>query len=543
MSLAPHLVRMAGWLSGRWSRVALALLAGAGAALAHPPFGLLPGLLGYPLLILLTDRSRTVRGAVWMGWLAGFSYFVISCWWVAEAFFVNPAQIWMAPFAVSLLPAGLGLFWAAATGLYRRLSRGGAERVLLFAAVFCVFEWLRGHVFTGFPWNPAGASWQAGSALSQFAAVGGVYGLSLVTVASVSTWAVLADATGRRQRLAWALGGAFTLIGLALWGGARLASAEPTFAATRVRIVQANIDQQSKWTPDLYRQIVTKYVDLSRSPTRDGSVPDFVVWPEGALPASFDQVFAPGAAEGQAIAQALQPGQTLLAGFSRAEADPQAEGGVRYFNSLVALRDIGEPGLQVVAVYDKYRLVPFGEFLPAGALMGALGVRSLTHMPADFTPGPRPSPIALSGRTGPSQSLQPLICYEGLYPGFTPGGARRPEWILNISNDAWFGPTSGPRQHLNLASYRAIETGLPVVRATPTGISAIVDSWGRTLPGTVLKTGQSGVIDANLPRRISATSYSRFSDGLFVLLSILGLTIGLMRARFRHTVGLTLGQS
>lgn len=541
--LAPLLVRMSGWLIGRKSRVVLALLAGAGAALAHPPFGLWVGLAGYPLLLLLSDRSASVRGAFWMGWLAGFSYFLISCWWVAEAFFVNPAQIWMAPFAVSLLPAGLGLFWGAATALYRRLRHGGPQRVLLFAALFCILEWLRGHVLTGFPWNPAGASWQAGSALSQFASIGGVYGLSLVTVAAVSTLAVLTDDRPRRVRAAWALAGMGALVFVGLWGALRLQAADLTMTGTRVRIVQANIDQESKWSPEAYRQIVTRYVDLTRRPTADGAVPDFVIWPEGALPASFDQVFAPGAPEGPEIAAALQPGQTLLAGFSRAQMAPDAPGGVAYFNSLIALRDIGDLGLQVVAVYDKYRLVPFGEFLPAGALMGALGVRSLTHMPVDFSSGPRPAPISVQDRAGTARPIQPLICYEGLYPGFTPAGAGRPDWIINVSNDAWFGPTSGPIQHLNLASYRAIETGLPVVRATPTGVSAVVDGWGRVVSGTRLDSGQEGVIDANVPHSVTATLYGRFSDRFFLFLSILSLTGGLMRGRFRQMKRLTPSQS
>ncbi|MEG0818524.1 MAG: apolipoprotein N-acyltransferase, partial [Brevundimonas sp.] len=182
-----------GVLTNRWGRIALALLAGAGAALAHPPFGVLPGLLGYPLLMLLAERSRKVKGGFWVGWLAGFSYFFIGCWWVAEAFLVNKDQAWMAPFAASLLPMGLGLFFGAATALYRRFAPQGARRVLLFAALFALLEWLRGHVLTGFPWNPTGASWQAGSAMSQFASVAGVYGLGLVTLAAVSALGLLAS--------------------------------------------------------------------------------------------------------------------------------------------------------------------------------------------------------------------------------------------------------------------------------------------------------------------------------------------------------------
>ncbi len=501
----------------RFGRIALALLAGAGAALAHPPFGVLPGLLGYPLLMLLAERSATGRGGFWMGWLAGFAYFFVSCWWVAEAFLVNPAQAWMAPFAASLLPIGLGLFWGAATALYRRFNPGGVGRALVFAGLFGLLEWLRGHVLTGFPWNPAGASWAAGSPASQFASLVGVYGLGLVTVAAVSAFGPLAGPGPRKARIGAAVLGALTLAALVIGGAVRLSGARLELTDTVVRIVQADVAQESKWTPEAYRGIVDRYVNLTARP--GAVVPDVVVWPEGALPASANQVFAPGSPDAAAIARAVQPGQTLILGLARGVADPAAPDGGRYYNSLLALTDEGGDGLRITAAYDKYRLVPFGEFLPAGDLLGALGVRSLTHMPSDFSAGPRPAPIRVPGLP----SMQPLICYESLYPGFTPGGAARPRWIVNISNDAWFGRTSGPLQHLNLASYRAIETGLPVVRSTPTGVSAMIDPWGRVVGDQRLEPGESGVIDARLPAPAPATVYGRFGDLLFGLGLLLAL--------------------
>ncbi len=504
----------------RFGRIGLALAAGAAAALAHPPFGILPGLLGYALLMFLAERATSVRGAFWMGWLAGFAYFFISCWWVAEAFLVNPAQAWMAPFAASLLPIGLGLFWGTATALYRRFLPDGVKRALFFAALFCLLEWLRGHVLTGLPWNPAGASWKAGSAASQFAAVAGVYGLSFVTVAAAAAFGPLLGAGPRKDRIGAAVLGTLAIAGLLVGGAVRLSQARLELTGTVVRIVQADVDQESKWTPEAYRGIVDRYVNLTARP---GAVtPDLIVWPEGALPASANRVFAPGSPEAAAIARAVQPGQSLIMGLGRGLADPSAPGGERYFNSLFVLTDQGGEGLRISAVYDKYRLVPFGEFLPAGGLLGALGVRSLTHMPTDFSPGPRPAPIDVPG----APRAQPLICYEGLYPGFTPGGGGRPEWIVNISNDAWFGRSSGPLQHLNLASYRAIETGLPIVRSTPTGVSAMVDPWGRVIGDQRLEPGESGVIDARLPRPAAVTLYGRFGDFLFWLAVIAGLAVG-----------------
>ncbi|MDP3802839.1 apolipoprotein N-acyltransferase [Brevundimonas sp.] len=512
----------------RLGRVGLALAAGAAAALAHPPFGILPGLLGYALLMFLAERATSVRGAFWMGWLAGFAYFFISCWWVAEAFLVNPAQAWMAPFAASLLPIGLGLFWGTATALYRRFLPAGVKRALFFAALFCLLEWLRGHVLTGFPWNPAGASWKAGSAASQFAAVAGVYGLGFVTVASAAAFGPLLAAGSRKARIGTAVLGALALAALVLGGAVRLGQARLELTDTVVRIVQADVDQESKWTPEAYRGIVDRYVNLTARP---GAVtPDLIIWPEGALPASANQVFAPGSPEAAAMARAVQPGQSLIVGLGRGLPDPVAPGRARYFNSLFVLTDEGGDGLRIANVYDKYRLVPFGEYLPAGGLLGALGVRSLTHMPTDFSAGPRPAPIDIPG----APRAQPLICYESLYPGFTPGAAGRPGWIVNISNDAWFGRSSGPLQHLNLASYRAIETGLPVVRSTPTGVSAMIDPWGRVIGDQRLEPGESGVIDARLPRPTGVTLYGRIGDLLFWLAVLAGLAVAAPWSRLRR---------
>ena len=520
-------------LENRWLRIGLALAAGALAALAHPPFGLMAGLLAYPILMLLSERSLKVRGAFWMGWLAGFAYFLISCWWVAEAFFVNPAQAWMAPFAASLLPAGLGLFWGAATALYRRLRPRGVLRFLVFAALFSSLEWLRGHVLTGFPWNPAGATWIAGSAMSQFASVGGVYGLGLLTVVAVSSLAILPGREARGQRIGVALFGMGILVGLFVFGTLRLADSRVEPSGTIVRLVQANIAQETKWTPEAYQSIVDRYVSLTaQGPSSDTARrPDIIVWPEGSLPASANTVFGVGSTDAVAISEALQPGQILLIGLARGEPSARAGEPDLYYNSLFALVDEGGPGLRIAGVYDKHRLVPFGEYLPLGGLMSAVGIRSLVHMPSDFTAGPRPGPLVLPGRP----RVQPLICYESLFPGFTPGAGQRPEWIVNVSNDAWFGATSGPLQHLNLASYRAIETGLAVARATPTGVSAMIDPWGRVVAGERLGSGEGGVIDASLPRPAPATPYGRFGDILFAVL--LGLmfvpVLPLRKPRFR----------
>ena len=355
--------------------------------------------------------------------------------------------------------------------------------------------------------------------MSQFASVVGVYGLSLVTVAATAALAPLVGPGATRSRLISAGLGVLALVSAGVFGAVRLAQADLQFTDTLVRLVQADVKQETKWSPEAYRSIVDRYVALTGQP--GARVPDVVVWPEGALPASANEVFA--STDATAIAGALRPGQTLLMGLARGEADLTAPGGGRYYNSLFALADEGGPGLRIAAVYDKHRLVPFGEYLPLGSVMTAIGLRSLVHMPSDFTAGPTPAPIQIPG----APPAQILICYESLYPGFTPGAAGRPDWIVNASNDAWFGATSGPRQHLNLASYRAIETGLPIARATPTGISAMIDPWGRIVDGQRLDPGVMGVIDALLPRPTGVTPYGRLGDWPFLAALLAAALAGL----------------
>src|SRR5690606_32528347 len=232
---------------------------------------------------------------------------------------------------------------------------------------------------------------------------------------------------------------------------------------------------------------------------------------------------------GPALAAALRPGQVLLMGANAMGLRPDGE--IDYFNSLVALARRPEE-LVYAGRYDKHTLVPFGEYLPLGELATQLGVRSLVHMPEDFTAGPPPRPLSVAGLP----AVQPLICYEALFPRTTARAAeragRRPEWILNVSNDAWFGVTSGPLQHLNLASYRSIEEGLPMLRSTPTGVSAAIDAYGRILPGKRLELGEAGVVDVRLPAALEPTPYSRFGEAtLLVMLAISALAAGLARPR------------
>ena len=505
-----------------WIVALAALLAGLAAGLAHPPFGLLPGLLAYGAILRLGDGAPSRRAAFFRGWMAGLGYFAVGVWWVVEAFLVDAATYgWMAPFALVLLASGLALFWGAGLMLYRLAAPSGPLRVLVFAGALSLMEWLRGTLFTGFPWNLPGETWRAGSAPSQLAAFVGAYGLTWITLALAAAPALVFDPGSRRRRatvLAVTVVAAAGLYGAGAW---RLDHAAPMAGPTpRLRIVQANIDQKDKWRPENLPQVFAAYVGLTTGPA--AVRPDIVIWPEGALPAVIDDLLAADSPYAAGLAAALAPGQALLMGANRAEYGPG--GKTLYFNSLIAFRRAPD-GLRVTGVYDKHRLVPFGEYLPLGQAATKLGLRSLVHMPEDFSHGPAPAPISPQGLP----PVQPLICYEALFPGFTSQavrrGAARPSWIVNVSNDAWFGPTSGPLQHLNLASYRAIEEGLPIVRATPTGVSAVIDAHGRILPDGRLRLEVAGIIDADLPARLQPTLYSRFGEVAFACMLLVSVLI------------------
>jgi len=506
-----------------WRDRLLALGAGGAAAIAHPPFGFLPGLLGYGLLLWLTDRAANARSAFLRGWLAGTTYFAVSVWWIAEAFYVDIRQAWMAPFAILFLATGLALFWGAATALYKRFAPAGVLRVIAFAGMLAGLEWLRGHVLTGLPWDLPGESWRAGSAPSQFASVVGAYGLTWITLAMASSVAVIRD--GRKGWIA--IAAALTaLAGLYGYGAGRLSHAVEG-RGPLIRIVQPMVKQSAKYDPQLFSEIVGKYVRLTQTPS--ARTPDIVIWPEGAIPTAANDFLAPDTWTLAAIAGSLAPGQTLMLGAYRVE---EAAKGELYYNSLIVLHAEPDRQLALTGLYDKHRLVPFGEYMPLDKLMSKWGVKQMVHVGDGFTAASAPRPISPPG----IPPLQPLICYESLFPGFTSEGAHRsgvnPAWIVNVSNDAWFGFTTGPLQHLNLASYRAIEEGLPMARATPTGVSAMVDAYGRVV--SELGLGRIGVIDVDLPPPAPTTLFRRWGGwpfGLMILFSVSVVVYGRLNKR------------
>ncbi|MGC1302715.1 MAG: apolipoprotein N-acyltransferase [Caulobacteraceae bacterium] len=514
------MIQRQGGALGPRQGLGLACAGGLAAALAHPPFGLWAGIFGFALLQFSLDRTpqrHALRTAFLRGWAAGSGYLLISTWWVAEAFFVDAANHgWQAPLAVLFTAGGIGLFWGAAGLVYRLIAPSGPQRILVFAAVLSTFEWLRGHVLTGFPWDLPGEAWRAGSAPSQAASLIGAYGMTFVTVAIGAAPVVLSDRNRLRSSAIALAAAALALAGLWGYGVVRLSSPPPPDASIRIRIVQPGLKEEPVWTDDLFRERFERFLRQSAWPA--AHPPDVVIWPEGAIPAPFNAYLARGTWTEEELADAFQPGQTLLNGGFRFEGP---EGQQKAYNSLLMLRRT-QTGFRSLAVYDKYKLVPFGEYLPFPKLFSLLHLTSLVQNGEPFSPGPLPAPVGIPG----VPRMQPLICYESLFPGFTSSKGGRPDWIVNVSDDAWFGQTTGPWQHLNLASYRAIEEGLPMVRATPTGVSAIVDAYGRVRAH--LGMGRQGIIDSTLPGRLAPTPYSRLRELPFCVLLLIGFASTLM---------------
>ncbi|MBI4185177.1 MAG: apolipoprotein N-acyltransferase [Proteobacteria bacterium] len=514
-----------------WRRHGLAVAAGALAAAALPPVHALPVLVvSFPLLLWLVEGAEGRRAAFAVGWGFGFGHFVAGLYWIAFAFLVDAERFgWMAPFAVAGLSAYLGLF-PAGVALAARVAPAGPARVLVLAAAWSGLEWLRGWLLTGFPWNLIGSAWVVSEAMIQFAALAGAYGLSLVTVAVAAVPALVASPAGAGPRAGGRSAPAAAALAAgalaALWAGGalRLAAAEGgDVAGVRLRVVQGNIPQDHKWKAALRELHFRTYLALTAEPS--SAPPTLVIWPETAAP----YLLTGDAARRQAVAQSAPPGAIVVTGAIRIQPDPPpaaSDAPVRAWNSLLAIDSAG----RVVATYDKAHLVPFGEYLPWRGLLAPLGLEKLAQGRGDFSAGPGPVTLSLPG----APPLSPLICYEIIFPArVLAGEGARPGWMLNLTNDAWFGTTSGPYQHFAAARLRAVEEGLPVVRAANTGISAVVDAYGRVRARLGLNL--AGVIDHGLPRALDgATVYGRLGDLAFAPWLAAALALAALLGRRRR---------
>ena len=511
----PSAATWVGSLKG-WRRALFAMALGAVSVLGFAPVQAWPVLfVSFGGLVWLLDGCHSayarlgdrLKSGALVGFWFGFGYFIAGLYWVAEAFLVEPWRHgWLIPFVMTALPGGMALFFVAAAVLAMLLWLPGVGRVFALAIAFGLAEFARGHLLTGFPWNLVGYGLLGPASMMQLAALFGVYALSLLAVLLFASPAAIAAPEGSN------LGGgkgamALTALLLALlgagtvWGERRLAHAEHTSTGIRLRIVQADIDQADKWRPENSEEIFTDYLDLTKSGSNgvglDGIA--IVIWPETAVP--FLLADSPDALA--AIGNALPQGTSLVVGSARLVEQRDAQGtlgATRIYNSLLVIGDDG----RVLSVYDKIHLVPFGEYLPFQDFLESLGVMQLTGVRGGFSAGSGPRLLQVPG----APPASPLICYEIIFPGHVAETSARPGWLLNVTNDAWFGTSAGPYQHFHQARVRAVEEGLPVVRAANTGISAVIDPYGRILGEIGL--GDKGVLDVDLPKAGQPTPLVQF---------------------------------
>ncbi|WP_134724416.1 apolipoprotein N-acyltransferase [Paracoccus luteus] len=495
-----------------WARFALDLLTGAAAALGQAPWGLWPvTLAAMAVMLWRVSRAPDARAALRRSLAIGTGHFAVAMLWIAQPFLVQPEIYgWMAPFALTLTALGGGLFWAAPGWLGHRLGHDAASRAVAVAVLLVGSDWLRGWIFTGLPWALTGHVW-IDTPAAQIAAWGGALALSALTMAA----AVLPVTQGLRRGtvLAAMLVGAAWLAGLA-----RLAQPLPPDTPHVIRLVQPDADQTLKWDPVWAPQFYQRLIDLSSAPmggSSDGRRPDAVVWPETSVPFLLDQAEP-------ALAQiAAASGAPTLVGIQRSQ-------GMAWFNSLAEFTADARIG----QVYDKFHLVPFGEYIPWGDALARVGITAFAAQSGSgYAAGPGPRVLDLAGLP----PVQPLICYEAIFPqDLARHAGRRPEWLLQITNDAWFGTLSGPYQHLAQARLRAIQSGLPLLRSANTGVSAAVDARGR-LRGS-LALGTSGALDAVLPGALPATLWWRWGDAP-ILAALAAALAALIWRRLRTRTG------
>src|SRR6478752_8014965 len=501
--------------------VLYAFVIGAVSAFAFEPVGWWPLLLvAFAVLCEFLDRSKSLGRSLLIGWAFGVGEFAVGLNWIATAFtFQSNMPTWLGWVAVGLLSLYLAIYPAIAAGLAWRFGRDDrVALVVVLGGAWAITEWLRGTMFTGFPWNPAAAA-LAPTPLITIAALIGTYGLSgLVVLLGGAIWLEY-----RKQWLPLVLIVAATAL---LWVLPSSPVPPDPLAVLNVRVVQPNIGQEDKWRQGFGEEAARRLALLSGPPTNE---PRLLLWPEAAVTDPLDDARTD---EHQAMAEfqrtraasLLGPNDRLLTGgIAIASKDGIHVDGAA--NSIFVLA----PGGKVIGRYDKAHLVPYGAYLPMRPLLSAIGLSRLAPGDMDFTRGPGPRTIDLGlpwGKVG----FQ--LCYEIIFSGHVVDWQNRPEFIFNPSNDAWFG-SWGPPQHLAQARLRAAEEGLPVLRATPTGISAVIDARGKIVKS--LPLGKSGVIDAVLPPAAkSATVFARFGNAIPLLLGFLLIAGGIALGRRRR---------
>jgi apolipoprotein N-acyltransferase len=500
-----------------WRRYGLAFLLGICATATLPPVDLTPLLVvAFTGLLWLDDGSAGPWASFRLGYAFGFGFFISGLYWIAAALFVDIASFWwLVPVAAAGLPAAFALYIGAAllasNLAVRHLRLPGTARIFAFAVAWTVAEWVRGHAFTGLPWNLIGYAWSGGFpgaiVMLQSVAAIGIYGLSFLTVLAASLPALLGTASlyplSLARRFAPVIAAGLLIIVPSLLGALRLAATPTVETGYFLRIVQPSIPQTMKWEPTAAQRNFRLLLDLSSAP--ESRKLAAVVWPEAATPFLLGR----DAYHRHEIAAVAADRGYVITGAVRTNPPPGPV--VQVWNSIEAVDGKDE----IVARYDKAHLVPFGEYMP---LRDVLPLRKITPGSLDYSAGPGPRTIELPGLP----PFAPLICYEIIFPGAIVDEHDRPAWILNVTNDAWYGRTSGPYQHFAIARTRAVEEGLPLVRVANNGISGIVDPAGRVVARIDLDT--VGYADLPLPAENPApTLYARGGDWILLALLCLGL--------------------
>lgn len=501
-----------------WPRFWAALLCGLLGSAAFAPLWILPLLLpSFMGLLWLAAGATRGRAAFWLGWAFGFGHFLGGFYWVGIAMTVDLATYWwFLPISVGGLAAGMALYPALVVWLVWRSRVRGLAWLVLFAALWLLAEWFRAWVLTGFPWNQLGQVWGFAPEMLQLASLTGVWGLTLITLLAAAAPALLGlPGVGRRQAWGGVIGSWLLLAGAFAFGVLRLmgapAAGEAAVEGVRLRLVQPSVEQSLKWRQDLANQHLLTLARLTASPGIEDIT--HVVWPETAVPFNLERE------QGlrRDLGALLPPGALLITGAPRLD-----EQGA--YNALYVLDGQGA----ILQTYDKAHLVPFGEYTPFPELLGGLAVTG-----GGFTPGPGVQTLDIPGLPGSS----PLICYEVIFSGAVAlPGAGRPGLLLNITNDAWFGRSSGPFQHLAQARLRAVEEGLPLVRAANNGITTVIDPHGRLLGR--LDLDAVDYLDAVLPQALApAPLYARVGTLVLWPLVLVPVFLALLvnsRIRARH---------
>lgn len=469
------------------------------------------------LMFALVTQKSSGRAFI-IGWWWGGGYFAAGLYWVAMALMVDGWRFaWLIPFAIFGFALGFGLFVAIGASLSHRLAKNSLPgAVLLFGASWSVLEWVRSWLLTGFPWNLLGSVWAFSDYALQSAAFIGTYGLGLVTV--IAAGAPIAFVRGHFKFAMLSILIPATLFG---FGAIRLAGVPfENVDGVRLRLVQPNISQRDKWNPDLVASHMITQIEMGAQKSVNAKSPTHIIWGETQAP-FFLAEHQPWIKK--IASQTPVGGLSIIGAPRRLSADGEP---FRVANSMIVI-DADKSAIS--NIYDKFHLVPFGEYVP---LADILPIEKITNGAGAFTPGPGIVTMALKGLP----PVSPLICYEVIFPlGVAkkdPVTNLRPSWLLNLTNDAWYGKTQGPHEHFALARMRAIEEGLPLVRVANTGISGVVDGYGRVRAKSQL--GVRAIIDSDLPKAIVQPLYSSVGNGIPLGMAIFFAIVGLVVAKCKR---------